>query len=294
MPSAKRNVSVCGRLCGCLNRIRCRRPASGSARHIRWAPRTTGPARTSRCSRVSPTVSSCACSATHRPTDGATRSASTSQRSTGTSGTSTCPMSVPGSATATACTAPGTRSRGCGATRAKLLLDPYAKAIEGEIDWDRRPASATSSTTPTSRTSTTARPTCRMAVVERPLLRLGQRPPARAHRARVRHLRGPREGSHDAPSRRRPRSCVARTPASRTRRSSSTSPSSGSPAIELMPVHQFIHDHHLRRAGLRNYWGYNSIAFLAPHNELQRTWRRSVPSRSSRRWSRHCTRPGSR
>jgi glycogen operon protein len=31
-------------------------------------------------------------------------------------------------------------------------------------------------------------------------------------------------------------------------------------------VHQFIHDHRLVELGLRNYWGYNSIAFLAPHN----------------------------
>ena len=34
-----------------------------------------------------------------------------------------------------------------------------------------------------------------------------------------------------------------------------------------MPVHQFVHDHHLVQRGLRNYWGYNSIAFLAPHND---------------------------
>jgi len=34
-----------------------------------------------------------------------------------------------------------------------------------------------------------------------------------------------------------------------------------------MPVHQFIHDKHLVERGLRNYWGYNSIGYLAPHNE---------------------------
>ena len=38
-------------------------------------------------------------------------------------------------------------------------------------------------------------------------------------------------------------------------------------AIELMPVHQFVHDPRLVAAGLRNYWGYNSIGFLAPHDE---------------------------
>ena len=36
-------------------------------------------------------------------------------------------------------------------------------------------------------------------------------------------------------------------------------------AIELMPVHQFLHDHRLLDLGLRNYWGYNTFGFLAPH-----------------------------
>ncbi|WP_090481170.1 glycogen debranching protein GlgX [Nakamurella panacisegetis] len=41
----------------------------------------------------------------------------------------------------------------------------------------------------------------------------------------------------------------------------------GVTAVELLPVHQFVQDDHLVRKGLRNYWGYNSIAFLAPHGE---------------------------
>ena len=36
-------------------------------------------------------------------------------------------------------------------------------------------------------------------------------------------------------------------------------------AIELMPVHQFMHDHRLVDLGLRNYWGYNTFGFFAPH-----------------------------
>jgi glycogen operon protein len=39
----------------------------------------------------------------------------------------------------------------------------------------------------------------------------------------------------------------------------------GITAVELLPVHQFIHDGHLLERGLRNYWGYNSIGFFAPH-----------------------------
>ncbi len=41
----------------------------------------------------------------------------------------------------------------------------------------------------------------------------------------------------------------------------------GITAVELLPVHQFIHDAHLIERGLRNYWGYNSLGYLAPHNE---------------------------
>ncbi|MGH3946071.1 MAG: glycogen debranching protein GlgX [Pseudonocardiaceae bacterium] len=40
----------------------------------------------------------------------------------------------------------------------------------------------------------------------------------------------------------------------------------GITAVELMPVHQFITDHHLAQHDLTNYWGYNTVAFLAPHN----------------------------
>jgi isoamylase len=38
-------------------------------------------------------------------------------------------------------------------------------------------------------------------------------------------------------------------------------------AVELLPVHQFVQDSALIDRGLRNYWGYNSIGYLAPHNE---------------------------
>ncbi|GAA0306767.1 glycogen debranching protein GlgX [Kineococcus aurantiacus] len=41
----------------------------------------------------------------------------------------------------------------------------------------------------------------------------------------------------------------------------------GVTTVELLPVHQFVQDSHLGEKGLRNYWGYNSIGFFAPHNE---------------------------
>jgi len=41
----------------------------------------------------------------------------------------------------------------------------------------------------------------------------------------------------------------------------------GVTAVELLPVHAFLHDRHLIDRGVRNYWGYNSIGFFAPHPE---------------------------
>jgi isoamylase len=38
----------------------------------------------------------------------------------------------------------------------------------------------------------------------------------------------------------------------------------GITAIELMPVHAFLHDRALQQRGLRNYWGYNTLGFFAP------------------------------
>ncbi len=39
----------------------------------------------------------------------------------------------------------------------------------------------------------------------------------------------------------------------------------GVTAVELMPVHHFVDEPHLQRDGLRNFWGYNSLGYFAPH-----------------------------
>jgi isoamylase len=43
----------------------------------------------------------------------------------------------------------------------------------------------------------------------------------------------------------------------------------GVSAIELLPVHAFVDDKPLLDRGLRNYWGYNSIAFFAPESRFR-------------------------
>src|SRR6056297_2334007 len=40
----------------------------------------------------------------------------------------------------------------------------------------------------------------------------------------------------------------------------------GATAVELLPVHAFIDERELTSRGLSNYWGYNSLAFFAPHS----------------------------
>jgi glycogen operon protein len=45
----------------------------------------------------------------------------------------------------------------------------------------------------------------------------------------------------------------------------------GVTAIELLPVHQFVHSQIVESKGLRNYWGYDSIGYFAPHNEYSST-----------------------
>jgi isoamylase len=39
----------------------------------------------------------------------------------------------------------------------------------------------------------------------------------------------------------------------------------GVTSVELLPVHHFVREPHLAASGMTNYWGYNSLAFFAPH-----------------------------
>ncbi len=58
----------------------------------------------------------------------------------------------------------------------------------------------------------------------------------------------------------------------------------GITAVELMPVHQFVVDKHLLDSGLTNYWGYNSIGFFAPEARYAGKGPMGSKWRSSKRW----------
>ena len=170
------------------------------------------------------------------------------------------------SATATACTAPTTRRTGHRCNPSKLLLDPYAKAVEGDDRLGAGVLLATTSTTPTEQQRRDCAPHVMKSVVINPFFDWDD-DRAPAHRLpRDGHLRGARQGpDRAAPGHPRgdPRHLRRR---SRHPAMIEHLTQLGVTAIELMPVHQFVHDCHLVEQGPRNYWGYNTIGFFAPHN----------------------------
>ncbi len=46
----------------------------------------------------------------------------------------------------------------------------------------------------------------------------------------------------------------------------------GVTAIELLPIHAFANDRYLIDKGLSNYWGYNTLSFFAPHQGYMKSW----------------------
>ena len=78
--------------------------------------------------------------------------------------------------------------------------------------------------------------------------------------------------------------CAARTPGWRTPAAIDYLKQLGVTAVELLPVHQFVHDKLLLDRGLRNYWGYNSIGFFAPHADTRPAARSASRCTSSSRW----------
>lgn len=68
----------------------------------------------------------------------------------------------------------------------------------------------------------------------------------------------------------------------------------GVTAVELLPIHHFVSEPFLIGRGLRNYWGYNTLGFFAPHASYCSVARWAPRSGSSSRWSPICTRPASR
>ena len=149
---------------------------------------------------------------------------------------------------------------------AKLLLDPYARAVEGQVRWNEA-VFAYSFDNPDGPSndidSAAFIPKC---VVTTPYFDWGndRHPRTQWHETIIYevHVKGFSINHPEVPAELRGTYAGLGHP-----KAIDYFTRLGVTAIELMPVHQFIQDSHLLERGLRNYWGYNSVGFLAPHDE---------------------------
>jgi glycogen operon protein len=146
----------------------------------------------------------------------------------------------------------------------KLLIDPYAKAIEGELDWHES-LFGYRLRYPDDMSELDSAPHMPKCVVTSPYFDWGDdRPPRRAYNETViyeAHVRGLTMRHPGIPKDLRGTYAGLAYPATIDHLLGL-----GVTAVELLPVHQFVHDHALVQRGLRNYWGYNTIGFFAAHN----------------------------
>jgi glycogen operon protein len=161
---------------------------------------------------------------------------------------------------------PWAPERGPRCNPTKLLLDPYAKAIDGNVKWHPSvfPYRFEDPGGPPNREDSAAY--VPKSVVISPYFDWGgDRPPRTPwHRTVVyeTHVKGFTKRHPDVPEDLRGTYAgLAHQAAIQHLRTL------GVTAVELMPVHHFVHDSILAERGLRNYWGYNSIGYLAPHAE---------------------------
>ncbi|MDQ2648781.1 MAG: glycogen debranching protein GlgX [Actinomycetota bacterium] len=145
---------------------------------------------------------------------------------------------------------------------AKLLLDPYAKAIEGDIQWDEA-VFGHRWADPDERNDDDSAPHVPRSVVINPFFDwAGDRPPKVPWSDTViyeTHVRGATIRHPDVPEELRGTYGGIAHPAFVAHLQQL-----GVTAVELLPIHQFVQDAHLVERGLANYWGYNTIGFLAP------------------------------
>jgi glycogen operon protein len=159
--------------------------------------------------------------------------------------------------------------KGCRANPNKLLLDPYAKATSGEIDWDQSLFSYNFGD-PDSRNDDDSAGHMTYGVVINPFFDWsGDRKLRIPYNESViyeAHVKGLTELHPAVPEEQRGTYAGVAHPAVIAHLNKL-----GVTAIELMPVHQFVNDSVLLDKGLSNYWGYNTIGFFAPHNSYSAT-----------------------
>jgi isoamylase len=147
----------------------------------------------------------------------------------------------------------------------KLLLDPYAKAISGTIEWDDAlfGYQVGSGEEDLSFSETDSAPFIPKTVVIDPTFDWGNdvSPSLQYYNTVIyeAHVKGFTKLNSDIPENLRGTYAGIAHPVT-----IAYLKKLGITAIELMPVHHFVSDRYLKEKGLKNYWGYNTIGFFAP------------------------------
>ena len=146
----------------------------------------------------------------------------------------------------------------------KLLLDPYAKAVSGQVEWDESLFGYNFGDEDSHNDDDSA-PHVMKAVVINPFFDWDgdRRPRTEYHQSVIyeAHVKGLTEQHPEVPGEQRGTYAGIAHPAVIAHLQKL-----GVTALELMPVHQFVNDSTLQEKGLSNYWGYNTIGFFAPQN----------------------------
>ena len=158
---------------------------------------------------------------------------------------------------------PWNPSEGLRCNPSKLLLDPHATAIEGHVRWGQEVFGHRfdDPCEPDGSDSAASMPRC--VVTDSAFDWAGDRPPGISLDETIiyeTHVKGITYCHPDVPERLRGTYAGLAHPVV-----VEYLLGLGVTAVELLPVHHFVQDSHLIDRGLRNYWGYNSIGFFAPH-----------------------------
>ena len=148
---------------------------------------------------------------------------------------------------------------------AKLLLDPYATAVTGQVDWNEAVFSHLHDE-PETRNDEDSAPYMPYSIAVQSNFdwENDESPRTPLDRTVVYevHVKGFTATNPDVPEEIRGTYAGLAHPAAIAHLKRI-----GVTAVELLPIHQFVQDSHLLEEGRRNYWGYNSVGFFAPHNE---------------------------
>ncbi|HSU30638.1 MAG TPA: glycogen debranching protein GlgX [Bryobacteraceae bacterium] len=151
---------------------------------------------------------------------------------------------------------------------AKLLVDPYAEAVVGDVDWTQPvfPYKFGGEDADLDiETSDSAAGIPKSVVVDHTFDWQGDTPPDTPLSDSVIyevHVRGFSMLNPDVPEKLRGTYAGLACPAS-----IAYLKKLGVTAVELLPIHQFVSSKDLQDKGLSNYWGYDTLAFFAPHNK---------------------------